>query len=93
MNQFAALSLIFHVLNFEIVKAQNIIGSLCSDDKSVTSEEKREIINEGEKRISEFLSKVKQLESEANDEELVNKFQEYKSEIASCDNIYVKCLM
>ena len=64
-----------------------------SDDKNMTSEEKRAIINEGETRISEFLDKIKQLESVTSDEELVSKFQEYKSEIANCDNLYVKCLM
>jgi len=63
------------------------------DDANMTSDQRREIVNEGEKLISEILEKVKQLETVSDDNELVSKFTALKEEITSSSNKYVKCFM
>ena len=63
------------------------------DDANMTSDQRREIVNEGEKLISEILEKVKQLETVSDDNELVSKFTALKEEITSSSNQYVKCFM
>ena len=63
------------------------------DDANMTSDQRREIVSEGERLISEILEKVKQLETVSDDNELVSKFTALKEEITSSSNQYVKCFM
>ena len=63
------------------------------EDSNMTSDQRREIVSQGEKLISEFLEKVKQLESVSDDNELTSKFTALKNEISASSNQYLKCFM
>ena len=57
-----------------------------------SGEDRGNVQVEGEKIISDFLSRVKQLR-DVSDSELVEKFNSIRREFRCCDNNYVKSLM
>jgi len=86
---------IAHFPDHVIYDAKRRIGRLegVTENSENSSEEKKKIVEEGNRAISEFLEKVKGLESEASDEELLRKFSVLKQEIKNSDIPYVKCFM
>jgi len=71
----------------------NLEGLEFTKNGSYTGEERQRIVIEGNNILSDYLDKIKTLGDIKDDQELLQKFKQVKSELASTNNDFIKSLL